>query len=121
MIKTIIFDADGVLINSEKFSDVLRRDYDVDVVKEKEFFTNIFQDCLVGKADLKKSLAPYLPAFGWKGTVDEFLDYWFKSGHSINKEFVFLHTNASQQRCTLRACNKPRKIPHQIYDRSYGL
>lgn len=54
MILSLIFDADGVVVNSERFSEILARDYDVDKVKEKEFFTSHFQDCLVGKADLKK-------------------------------------------------------------------
>ena len=54
MIAAIIFDADGMLINGEQFSKALARDYDVDREKEKEFFTTIFQDCLVGKADLKE-------------------------------------------------------------------
>jgi len=88
MITALILDADGVLINGESFSETLARDYDVDHDKEKEFFTTTFQDCLVGKADLKESIAPYLASFGWKGTVDEFLDYWFKAGHNIDEPFI---------------------------------
>lgn len=88
MITGIIFDADGVLIDGDHFSDALARDYDVDHDKEKEFFTGTFQDCLVGKADLKESITTYLPALGWKGTVEELLDYWFKTEHSLNEELV---------------------------------
>ncbi len=88
MIKTLIMDADGVLLDGEGFAKILIRDYDVDRTKEKEFFTTKFQDCLVGKADLKQSIAPYLSSFGWKGTVDEFLDYWFKAEHSLNQELM---------------------------------
>ncbi|HSX30370.1 MAG TPA: HAD-IA family hydrolase [Candidatus Saccharimonadales bacterium] len=88
MINGIIFDADGVLVNGDKFSAALARDYDVDHDKEKEFFTGKFQECLIGKADLKESIAPYLPALGWRGTVDELLDYWFKTEHSLNEELV---------------------------------
>lgn len=88
MISTLIFDADGVVINGEQFSKVLARDYDVDKAKEKEFFTTHFQECLVDKADLKESIAPYLSSFGWKGTADEFLEYWFKSGHNLDEALV---------------------------------
>lgn len=88
MITGIIFDADGVLINGEQFSKALARDYDVDHDKEKEFFTGTFQDCLVGKADLKESIEPYLRSFGWNGTVDELLEYWFTTEHSINEGLV---------------------------------
>lgn len=88
MISAIIFDADGVLVNGDKFSAALARDFDVDHAKEKEFFTGKFQDCLVGKADLKESITPYLEPLGWKGTVDELLDYWFKTEHSLNEEII---------------------------------
>jgi putative hydrolase of the HAD superfamily len=88
MITTLILDADGVLINGESFAKILVRDYDVDRDKEKEFFTTKFQECLVGEADLKESIAPYLPSFGWKGTVDEFLEYWFKAEHSLDEKLV---------------------------------
>lgn len=88
MVTTLIFDADGVLINGEAFADVLARDFAIDAAKEKEFFSTKFQDCLVGKADLKESIAPYLPSFGWRGTADEFLDYWFKAEHSIDEPLM---------------------------------
>ena len=88
MITHLILDADGVLVNGEGFANILSRDFEVDKAKEKEFFTTKFQDCLVGKADLKESVAPYLPSFGWKGTVDEFLEYWFKAEHSLNEDLM---------------------------------
>ena len=87
-IAAVIFDADGMLINGERFSAVLARDFDVDEAKEKEFFTTTFQDCLIGAADLKASIAPYLRSFGWPGTPDEFLEYWFKSEHSIDEQLI---------------------------------
>jgi len=81
-------DADGVLVNGEQFSKVLARDFDVDPAKEQEFFTTIFQDCLIGKADLKEAITPYLASFGWKSTADEFLGYWFKAEHGLNDELI---------------------------------
>jgi putative hydrolase of the HAD superfamily len=97
MITTFILDADGVLINGEKFADALARDYDVDHEKEREFFTTKFQECLVGEADLKESIAPYLPALGWKGTADELLDYWFKTEHSLDAELMGYAQNLRKQ------------------------
>jgi len=37
---------------------------------------------------LKEAIAPYLSSFGWKGTAQEFLEYWFKAGHKINEPFI---------------------------------
>jgi putative hydrolase of the HAD superfamily len=88
LIRTIIFDADGVLINGEKFSAVLVHDYKIDSEKVHEFFTTKFQECLVGKADLKQSITPYLASFGWTGTVDDLLQYWFKAEHSLNETLL---------------------------------
>jgi putative hydrolase of the HAD superfamily len=88
MISTLILDADGVLIHGNSFSERLSRDYDVDKDKEREFFTGKFQECLVGKADLKESIAPYLTSFGWKGTVDELLEYWFAQEYELNKPLI---------------------------------
>ncbi len=88
MISTVILDADGVLIHGKTFSERLSRDYDVDKDKEREFFTTKFQDCLVGKADLKESIGPYLASFGWKGTVDELLEYWFAEEYILNKVLI---------------------------------
>jgi len=77
-----------VLINGEHFSEVLASDYEVDHAREKEFFTTTFQDCLVGKTDLKEAITPYLASFGWQDTADELLDYWFKAEHSLDSELI---------------------------------
>ncbi len=88
MITTIIFDVDGVLVHGERFGDVLSREYKVDAQKEREFFSTHFQECLVGKADLKEAVAPYLVSFGWTRSVDDFLEYWFTVEQQINDELI---------------------------------
>lgn len=88
MISTILFDADGVLVNSERFSTQLARDYPVDQAKVAEFFTEYFPDCLVGKADLKEAISPYLAGFGWSKSVDELLEYWFTVEHHLNEPLI---------------------------------
>lgn len=85
MIKSILFDADGVLINSERFSVHLARDYGIEADKTLPFFQGAFKACIVGNADLKEVIRPYLKEWGWEKSVDEFLDYWFKVEHKIDE------------------------------------
>ncbi len=88
MIKVLIFDADGVLINSERFSKRLAREYGISTDKTAPFFSGIFDECLIGNADLKESITPYLNEWGWEKSVDDFLNYWFSSEHSVDIELV---------------------------------
>ncbi len=79
MIRAVIFDADGVIINKPAlFSECLSRDYNIPLEKITPFFENEFQPCVVGQADLKEQIKPYLPVWGWKGSVEDILAYWFK-------------------------------------------
>jgi putative hydrolase of the HAD superfamily len=88
MIKVLIFDADGVLINGDIFSKRFSKEYNIDLSRINPFFDGPFKECLVGKADLKEVIAPYLEEWGWKDGVDSFLEYWFSSEHSIDQELI---------------------------------
>lgn len=88
MIKVLIFDADGVLINGEMFSKKLAKEYGISLEQTAPFFKGVFNDCLIGNADLKESISPYLKEWGWKTGVDNFLDYWFSFEHSIDQELI---------------------------------
>lgn len=87
-IKVIIFDADGVLINGERFSLRLAKEYGISLEQTAPFFTGPFNDCLVGNADLKEAIAPYLKEWRWEKSVDAFLEYWFSSEHSLDDELI---------------------------------
>lgn len=76
MKKCILFDANGVVVNSDMFSDQYQKEYEISNNEMLPFFKGEFQDCLVGKADLIESLKPWLPKWKWTGSVDEFLQYW---------------------------------------------
>lgn len=88
MIKAILFDVDGVLVNGERFSNNLAKDYGIAPDVTEPFFNGPFKDCILGKADLKETIEPHLKDWGWKGTVDELLNYWFKSEHNIDEDLV---------------------------------
>ncbi len=92
MIKAILFDLDGVIVHVEQFSSYLEREHHISQATTLPFFAGEFQDCLIGKADLKETVAPYLEKWGWKGTVEEFLRYWFTAEHQLNDPLInFIH------------------------------
>lgn len=88
MVKAIIFDSDGIVTSSKMFSEELEKDFGIPAEKLLPFFKSVFQKCLIGKADLKEELKNYVEEWGWKGTVDELTDYWFKVEHEINDKVV---------------------------------
>lgn len=51
MIKVVLFDADGVIVNGEIFSNVLKQDYGLTKEDTLGFFKGKFLECLIGKAE----------------------------------------------------------------------
>jgi len=86
--KCVIFDADGMVIDSEVFSVQLEKDYGIPNDIMLPFFKGPFQECIVGKADLKKEIAPFIKKGGWEGSADGLLDYWFKVQHKIDNRII---------------------------------
>lgn len=84
MFKVVLFDADGMVIVSKRFSDKLQADYGISWEKMKPFFDGPFQRCKLGQADLKEELAKAAIDWGWRGTVDELIDLWFRSGSTTD-------------------------------------
>ncbi len=83
-VRLAIFDADGVVTSSKKFAEDLERDFGITPESLEPFFQGPFQEVLIGKADLKEALEPYLKEWGWKKSVDEFVEYWFRSEDIVN-------------------------------------
>jgi len=88
MIKAVIFDTDGMVVITDMFSVQYCKEYNVPYENILPFFKNEFQPCLVGKADLKEQIKPYLAKWGWKKSVDEFLGYWFKAENHIDQRVM---------------------------------
>jgi putative hydrolase of the HAD superfamily len=109
MITTLLCDVDGVLAIGEPFSRRLAREHGLPPDTTAPFFQGRFLDCLVGKGDLREELAAHLPAWGWRRSVDDFLEYWFSSEHVINAPLVALIQGIRRQglRCYL-ATNQER-------------
>jgi putative hydrolase of the HAD superfamily len=89
MIKAVLFDADGVIVNpSFQFAKLLAEQYGITRQMTSGFFQGIFDECTQGRADLKQVLAPYLPEWGWQGTVDDFVSLWLKTDHVVDMRVV---------------------------------
>ncbi len=87
---TLLFDADGVLIIGEFFGEKLARDFNITPEATKEYFITSFVQCIEGTADLKETIAPHLKKWGWTGSTQDFLDYWFSSGNVIDIKIISL-------------------------------
>lgn len=93
MIKAILFDVDGVVLlpRDKYFSQRLKDDgYEVDVEKVGQFFKNQYKQVVIGKADLKEELSKVIVDWGWKGTVEELLEYWFSYENKANEGVIEL-------------------------------
>ncbi len=89
-IKAILFDLDGLVIVGKKtlFSQRVSEDLKIPYEQVSEFFTKDFRECSFGRADLKEKIAPYLVKWGYKGTVNDFLEYWFKGESNTDKDVL---------------------------------
>ena len=77
--KVLLLDADGVVLKKEElFSERFAREYEVPTEAILPFFRGPYADCQAGSKDLKEELLPFLESWGWEGSVEEFLDYWFE-------------------------------------------
>lgn len=99
MEKIIFFDADGVtIVKREKyFSERLSLDYGVKEELVLSFFKNEFNDCILGKRDLKEVLMSYIGLWGWKGSVDDLLKYWWEGENKLNAPVIEYINNIRKQ------------------------
>jgi len=108
-IKAVIFDADGVVMHGEWFSKRYSEKFGIPLEDIMIFFDNEFQDCLVGKADLKEVILPHLQKWGWKGTVEEVLQFWFGDGYQLDKEMIdFIRALKSSGKICILATNQEK-------------
>lgn len=88
IIRAVILDADGVLIFAWRFADYLGHEFGITGEITGEFFRGTFNDCLVGKRDLKDILPPYLTSWGWTDSVEEFLHLWMTAEDALDMRIV---------------------------------
>ncbi|UBF25143.1 HAD-IA family hydrolase [Kovacikia minuta CCNUW1] len=87
-IRAFIFDADGVVVHPWRFARYLEREHRITDAQTQEFFRGTFLNCLVGQADLKTELAPFLQKWGWRESVDTFLQRWLIEEDAVNIQLI---------------------------------
>ena len=87
-IKAILFDADGVVILPNPFADYLEQELHVPPDMTRVFFGGEFIKCLLGRADLKETIEPFLPQWGWHDSVDAFLKLWFDVENTVDSRML---------------------------------
>jgi putative hydrolase of the HAD superfamily len=86
----VLFDIDGVVIPEGQlyFSGRLARHLGIDIEIILPFYENEFNRCLVGQADLKEELQQYVRSWGWTGSIDELIEFWFRSERETDSQLL---------------------------------
>ena len=114
--KAIIFDADGMLNKATKFSTRFSKDFNVPIETMLPFFQGSFQECLIGKADLKEELSKHLQKWKWDEPVETLLNYWFERDNKLNGNLIQKIKLLRQQgiRCYLATNNEKYRTNYMI-------
>lgn len=91
MATAILFHVDGVILypRDKYFSQrLLEEAYKIDEEKISSFFKNKYKQVIIGKADLKEEVAKVMSGWGWPGTIDELLDFWFSYENKLNQGVI---------------------------------
>ncbi|MDE2188757.1 MAG: HAD hydrolase-like protein, partial [Patescibacteria group bacterium] len=119
-IKAFILDMDGMIVHGERFSKRLANTFGISLEITSPFFKGPFQECLVGNADLKFELQKILPEWGWKGTVDELIAFWFSPEATLIHSGFELVASALRARgihCYLATNNEQYRTSHLMKER----
>ena len=87
-IKALLLDADGVVVLPHQFARYLESEHGISIDTTLSFFKGNFQECLVGRADLRGTLAPLVPAWGWRGSTEEFIAAWLETSSLVDERIL---------------------------------
>ena len=99
MSKEILLDADGVVIRPRHkyFSGKFSEEYGIPIDNIIPFFKGEYKAAATGEVDIKDVLPNYLAKWGWKGTVDEFLQYWYEGERDVDERVLGVIRDLRQQ------------------------
>lgn len=121
-IKAVVFDADEMIIKrKEYFSAKLSRERNIPEEKIIPFFKGKFQECVVGTADLKEAVQPYLKDWNWNGTIEDLLKYWFESEQEIDPRVVEQINNLKSRGIKCYLATKQEKYRTEYLRKNLGF
>lgn len=90
MSRELLLDVDGVVIRprNKYFSETYSEDYGVPLEDILPFFKGEYKKAAIGEIDIKIILPAYLAKWGWKGTIEEFLQYWFEKERDVDEKVL---------------------------------
>ena len=89
MKKTILYDVDGVILNTKKFTDRYTNDYHISPETLLTFIEGPFYDCQIGKADFYTELDKVRANWNFPGDTSDLIEYWFSDiKKGLNKELL---------------------------------
>jgi putative hydrolase of the HAD superfamily len=88
MIKAIVLDVDGVLVEPMVFASVLESEYGLKREKTEPFFHGPFQRFLLGEGDLRNTLPEVLAEWNVSLAVEEFMRTWFEADSRVNGQML---------------------------------
>lgn len=122
MIKFILFDVDGVLLNGQSFSATLEQNYGITQTAVQPFFDDAFPKAILGSHDMKQLLEPFLKEWKWPGTVEDFVSFWFKSDSVINEPLLdyIMALTASGTACYLATNQEKYRTAYLLDSLGFG-
>ena len=123
MIKAVIFDMDGMIVHGTRFSHRFAKKYNISIETTTPFFDGVFQDCIIGKADLKEELKAYFPQWHWQGSLEDILNFWFEEKYNIIEERFFPLIEKLREKnikCYLATNNEKYRLKNLTEKRKIG-
>ncbi len=124
MIKDILWDADDVVVVKREgfFSEKLAKRQGIPLEQVMPFFKGEFGLCTVGKADLKQEIGKYLAGWGWTGTVEELMEYWFSSEKEVDTEVLEVVDGLRQKgvKCYLATDQEKYRVRYLLEEMKLG-
>ena len=88
VIEAVVFDVDGVLIQSGAFGQQLRMELGLPSAELERFWRGPFVRCSLGLADLKTELEPFLRSWGYRGSVEDCVREWLSADSTLNLDVL---------------------------------